>query len=216
MYAFLKSPEGGALPDEQIRVLIDEDATRSGMLTAMKQVFYKADENDVVMLYFSGHGLDGSFIPSDYDGYNNKVRHTEITDIFDKCRAKHRIVFADACHSGSMEAMRMMAMKNSSAVQATLDKYYNAFSKADGGTALLLSSKAEETSLEDSGLRQGVFSHFLMKGMKGAADKNSNKVVTVSELYEYVNKQVTKYTAYAQTPTVRGDYDKNMPVAIIR
>ena len=28
MYAFLKSPEGGALKDEQIKILIDENATK--------------------------------------------------------------------------------------------------------------------------------------------------------------------------------------------
>ena len=45
IYAFLKSPEGGALPDKQIRLLIDEDATRSNIIRAMRHVFLKADEN---------------------------------------------------------------------------------------------------------------------------------------------------------------------------
>lgn len=211
MYAFLKSPEGGAIPDSQIAVLIDEDATRSRILRTMKQVFLKADENDVVMLYFSGHGLEGSFVPSDYNGFNNLVKHSEVTDIFKQSKAKHRIVFADACHSGSM-----LAMRSTSAVQQTVDKYYSAFTNIRGGTALLLSSKSEETSLEDSGLRQGVFSHFLMKGLKGEADKNKNKVVTITELYNYVYSKVTSYTMNVQTPNLSGSYDSKMPVAIIR
>lgn len=211
MYAFLKSPEGGAIPDNQIAVLIDEDATRSKILRTMKQVFLKADENDVVMLYFSGHGLEGSFVPSDYNGYNNLVKHSEVTEIFKQSKAKHRIVFADACHSGSM-----LAMRSTTKVQDTIDKYYGAFTNIRGGTALLLSSKSEETSLEDSGLRQGVFSHFLMKGLKGEADKNNNKVVTILELYNYVYSKVTSYTVNAQTPNLSGNYDKKMPVAIIR
>jgi hypothetical protein len=211
MYAFLKSPEGGAIPDQQIAVLIDEDATRSKMLRTMKQIFLKADDNDVVMLYFSGHGLEGSFVPSDFNGFNNLVKHTEITEIFKQSKAKHRIVFADACHSGSM-----LAMRSTSKVQDTVDKYYGAFNNIKGGTALLLSSKSEETSLEDSGLRQGVFSHFLMKGLKGKADTNNNKIVTIKELYNFVHKEVTDYTMNAQTPNLSGNYDKNMPVAIIR
>ncbi len=211
MYAFLKSPEGGALPDEQISVLIDEDATRGNMLRTMKRVFGKADANDVVMLYYSGHGLQGSFVPSDFDGMKNLVKHTEVTDIFKTCKAKHKIVFADACHSGSM-----LAMRSTSTVQETIDKYYGAFTDTRGGTALMLSSKSEETSLEDSGLRQGVFSHFLMKGLKGEADKDRNKVVTITELYEFVHANVITYTVRAQTPEIIGDFDKNMPVAIIR
>ena len=66
VYAFLKSPEGGALPDKQVRILIDEQATRQNILDAMRTIFLRADENDVVMFYFSGHGLKGaSFIPVD-------------------------------------------------------------------------------------------------------------------------------------------------------
>ncbi len=211
MYAFLKSPEGGALQDNQIRILIDEDATRTNMMNAMRQTFSKADKNDVVMLYFSGHGLKGAFVPSDYDGQNNRVFHDEILGIFESSQAKHKVVFADACHSGSM-----LAMKSPNVIQQTIDKYYDAFAKSKGGTALLLSSKGEETSLEDTGLRQGIFSHFLMRGLKGEADNNRNKTVSIQELFDYVYKEVTKYTIMAQTPTLTGDFDKQMPVAIIR
>ena len=66
-YAFLKSPEGGALPDEQIRILIDEEATREGVLEAMADVFGQAGPKDLVLFYFSGHGLNGSFLPIDFD-----------------------------------------------------------------------------------------------------------------------------------------------------
>ncbi|MEO6758305.1 MAG: caspase family protein, partial [Saprospiraceae bacterium] len=59
-YSFLKSPEGGALPDNQIAVLVDEDATRANILRTMRQYFLKADANDVVLFYYSGHGIEGS------------------------------------------------------------------------------------------------------------------------------------------------------------
>jgi hypothetical protein len=208
-YAFLKSPEGGALPDEQVKVLIDEDATRDNILRAMRQVFLKADENDVVMLYFSGHGLDGSFIPVDYDGFNNKLRHEDVKAIFNESKAKHKICMADACFSGSLYAVK-------STVDVTLDKYYNAFNKTQGGMALLMSSKSEEYSLEDHGLRSGIFSHYLIRGLKGEADKDKNKIVTIKELYDFTQKNVHNYTAGAQNPTISGAYDPNMPVGVIR
>ena len=176
-YAFLKSPEGGALPDNQVRVLIDEDATRSNILRTMRNVFLQADENDVVIMYFSGHGLQGSFLPVDFDGFNNKVDHADVKRIFEESKAKHKLCLADACHSGSLTAMRTATVEN------TLKKYYSAFDKSAGGTALLMSSKGEEYSLEDGGLRQGIFSHYLIRGLKGEADKNNNKIVTIQELY---------------------------------
>ncbi|MEL7021871.1 MAG: caspase family protein, partial [Bacteroidota bacterium] len=94
IYAFLKSPEGGALPDQQLKVLVDEDATRKNILQTTREVMLKADENDVVMFYFSGHGLEGSFLPVDYDGFGNRVLHTEIRDLLQQSNAKHKIVFA--------------------------------------------------------------------------------------------------------------------------
>lgn len=212
MYAFLKSPEGGALPEEQLQILIDEAATRENILKTMRQLFLKADANDVVMMYFSGHGLEGCFLPVDFDGYNNKLRHEEVKRVFQESKAKHKICIADACHSGTLSD----GLAAKSPVSVTLDKYYQAFEEADGGTALLMSSKGEELSLEDHGLRQGVFSHYLLKGLKGAADSNKDQIVTIEEIYKYVHLKVREYTANAQTPVLSGDFDKNMPVAIRR
>lgn len=210
IYAFLKSPEGGALPDDQIRVLIDEDATRSNILRTMRQTFMQADDNDVVLLYYSGHGLPGYFLPVDFDGFNNKVDHEDIKAIFNESKAKHKLCLADACHSGTLTAMKVAP------AEVAIQKFYEAFENAGGGTALLLSSKGDEFSLEDGGLRQGVFSHFLIRGLKGEADNNSNKIVTIQELFEFVFAKVTSYTGNAQTPTITGKFDPKMPVAVTR
>lgn len=209
-YAFLKSLEGGALPDEQLRVLVDEDATRDNILGSMNEVFSMAGPNDLVIFYFSGHGLNGSFLPIDFDGFNNKITHEEIAKAFNKCPAKFKLCLADACHSGSLFAMR------SGEDDPVLNTYYSTLAKSVAGTALIMSSKADETSLESQGLRQGVFSHFLIRGLKGEADKNKDKVVTVEELYDYVAANVRDYTGNRQSPVIKGTYDPKMPVAVMR
>jgi hypothetical protein len=215
VYSFLRSPEGGSLPENQITILIDESATRENILRTMRQYFLKADANDVVMLYFSGHGLEGCFLPVDYDGYNNKLRHEEVKQIFNQSRAKHKLCIADACHSGSLNfGNGNFAAKGPAPV--TLDRFYKAFEDADGGIALLMSSKAEELSLEDHGLRQGVFTYYVLRGLKGAADRNGDYLITIRELYQYVYASVREYTANVQTPVLTGNYDDAMPVAFRR
>jgi hypothetical protein len=208
-YAFLKSPEGGALPDKQVRILVDEDATRANILTTMRQVFLRADENDVIVFYFSGHGLPGAFLPQDYDGMNNKLYHNEVKNILEQSKAKHKICIADACHSGSLLAMKRP-------VEEVLSTYYRAFNESTGGLALFMSSKGEEYSLEDQGLRSGIFSHYLIRGLKGEADIDGNKLVTMREAYDYVYKNVRIYTSNVQSPTISGKFDWAMPVAVVR
>ncbi len=209
MYAFLKSPEGGALKDEQIKILIDDAATKDNILVAMNDVFGKAGPNDLILMYYSGHGLEGSFLPIDFDGENNKLLHSEVSSLFNNSTAKYKLFIADACHSGSMFNAKGM-------IDNTLKNYYNSLAQAAPGTALILSSKSGETSLESTGLRQGVFSHFLLRGLKGEADRDYDSIVTVQELYQFIAGNVMDYTANQQSPVIQGDYDRNMTVSVLR
>ncbi|HQW54500.1 MAG TPA: caspase family protein [Saprospiraceae bacterium] len=209
IYAFLKSPEGGAVPDEQLKILIDESATRDNIMKTIKNTFYQADKNDVVFLYFAGHGINGYYLPTDSDGYKNKISYDEIKRVLETTEAKHKICIADACYSGSLLAQR-------SAYGESLDLFYSTFEKTKGGTAFLLSSKHEEVSLESSGVRHGIFSHFLLEGLKGGADINSDKIITIKELYDFVYKNVRQYSGETQTPVIAGNYDDNMPVGVVR
>jgi len=209
LYAFLKSPEGGALPDKQVQLLIDEDATYANIVQAMRTIFLRADDNDVLLFYFSGHGIQGAFLPVDYNGTVNALPHEEIKDLLKRSRAKHKLVLADACHSGTLLAARTPFMAN-------LKKFYKAFEYTRGGTALLMSSKGEEYSLEDGGLRSGVFSHFLVKGLKGEADGDRDNIITIRELCDYVLNKVRKYTGNVQTPMLTGNFDPSMPVGMLR
>ena len=119
------------------------------------------------------------------------------------------MVLADACHAGSLLAAR-------APIHVALQEYYEALNASSGGTALLLSSKGEEYSLEDRGLRSGIFSHFLIRGLKGEANTNADKIITIRELFNFVHQRVRQYTGNVQTPTLTGTFDDNMPVSVIR
>jgi len=209
VYAFLKSPEGGALPDEQIRLVIDESATIPNILSQMQALFYKADENDVVLMFYSGHGLDGSFVPIDYNGRNDLLDHSKLKEVFEKSSARHKICIADACYSGSLAVDKKI---NAEFLQA----FYSEYDETDPGMAFLLSSKEQEVSLEDKGLKQGIFSHFLIRGIKGEADENENGIVTIGELFSFLYESVSHYTGGQQTPILSGEFDDNMPLGMKR
>jgi hypothetical protein len=207
IYAFYKSPEGGSLPDAQIRLLIDEEATQENVIKALNEVFSKAEKDDVVVFYFSGHGAKNAFVAQNFhyhansSHYSGLLFHEEIGQIFKKSPAKHKYIIADACHSGTMTEQA--------------GNYYDKFDETKQGFAMLLSSMSEEYSEENSGIRQGIFSYYLIKGLKGEADVNRDQVVSVTELYDYVHENVVKNTNGRQNPVLFGKYDEKLPIAVI-
>lgn len=209
MYAFLKSPAGGAIDDKRIKVLIDESATKRNIIANMRTILLKADYNDVVMFYFSGHGKDDSFLPFDYNGdMDTKLTFDEINTIFSLSKARHKICIADACHSGGLLASKGTGF----GFGFERDQVFSV-AATQSQIAVMVSSQADEESVESTNLRQGTFSHFLIRGLKGDADRNRDNTVTISELFNYVNRQVKSYTQDAQNPSLFGRYDPNMPIA---
>ncbi len=215
IYSHLKSPEGGALPQKQVEVLIDEDAGRDNIIETMERLFSRADNNDLIMFYFSGHGSSGAFAAYDGDGPSESaLYHSDVMGIMKSSKAKHRIIIADACHAGSLKSVT-----KSTPSSDVIAGYYEALDESEGGsgTAILVSCKAEEKSLESQGIRQGIFSYYLKNGLLGEADTDEDMVVSLDELYRFVRINTMKYTNNFQTPTLNGSgYDPDMPLSVVR
>lgn len=58
----------------------------------------------------------------------------------------------------------------------------------------------------------GVFTHFLLKGLKGEADYNKDERVTLGELIPFLSEQVRRATRSTQSPTVAGKFDPALSV----
>jgi uncharacterized caspase-like protein len=61
-------------------------------------------------------------------------------------------------------------------------------------------------------LKHGAFTYYLVKGLKGPADKNKDKTITVSEMYYYTRDNLKLETQDKQIPIIFGNFDKNMPI----
>ncbi len=90
------------------RLLID--ANRYEILSVLNELRDQLTEKDNLLIYYAGHGeLDrpntrGHWIPVDADRDNsaNWISNISITDILNAMKAKHILVVADSCYSGSM------------------------------------------------------------------------------------------------------------------
>ena len=226
-YEFLRSPEGGKVPERQMRLLLNEEASLANLQNALAEVFEQADTSDLIIFYFAGHGLEGGLVPVDYDTLkNNLLQHSTIHSLMMDSKAKHRLCLADACHSGSYgiayQAFKEQgyqkpnaATRSMASTREQLARFYQGLRRAKSGLAIILSSAAEEISLEASNLRQGVFTYFLIQGLKGGADTDKDASITIDELFNYLQAKVQHFTFGFQNPMIFGDYDKKMPVAVL-
>ena len=61
-----------------------------------------------------------------------------------------------------------------------------------------------QLALDDPQLKHGSFTHYLLRGLGGVADGNGDGIVTVNELYSYVQRTVSEHAgAVGDTPLVQ-------------
>lgn len=213
---FLKSDKGGNVPTENIYILKNDKAKKANIMKYARQLFEKANSEDRVIFYWSGHGIGGAFIP--YDGFYNKETNkaynllffSDLKEIMKSAKCKVKLIFADACHSGSL---KQNTEKKVVAQSKSLKP--KAININDVEVAVMVAASADEYSMEYTSLKQGVFSFYLIEGLEGEADRNADKKVTIKELHDYVFKKVKSFNP-KQTPITFGKFDKDMVVSNLK
>jgi len=207
-YNFLvnKYPESKS----SIVLLKDQQATKQNILSNMRSIFSNSNSSDELILFFSGHGFNGYFVPYNCNNEKNLLYHSEVRKAFSLSSAKRKIVFADACRAGSIKK------ENSDADTAFgTESYYQKLKKEKGGIALMLSSRWNQNSQESSNIRNGIFTYHLLNGLKGAADYDGNNTIVIDEIYKYVRSKVISASAGKQVPIIFGQFSGEMPVTTV-
>lgn len=206
---FLKSNKGGSVPEKNIVLLLDSQATKDNIVNLSKELFAKANANDRVIFYYSGHGWKECFMPADVTNRgHNLLYFDEVKEIFRCAKCSTKLLFADACFAGTMKESIMK--KSEKRKNKKKDDIGNV------NIAVMMSCRADETSLEMRSLKQGVFTYYLMQGLGGEANKDGNNYITIKELYYYMFHKVQDKAMEAnnkQTPELFGKFDLRLIVA---
>lgn len=182
----------------EVYYLLGANATHANVVRQIQKVFAKATSSDTVMLFFSGHGFPGGFCCYDMNRNSGGLTYDEIASLFRQCKAKKKMVFADACFSGGLRKERRGNETTSSA--------------RNGDVMFFLSSRTNETSQEMIGGPNGQFTRFLVRGLGGGADANRDRVITAKELYDFVHEGVAVATGNKQHPVMWGRFNNTMTV----
>ena len=206
------------VPDERVFYLADSEATKSRIESLLgTTIKRKAAKDDTVLIFYAGHGavepdssnLDGDgfekyLLPHDAnleDLYSTSISMNNVRTIFSRIRADRLIFIADTCYSGASGGRTMMATKSRANLS---DKFYDRIAKGKG-RVIISSCSANEISKEDDNLQHGVFSYYMLEGLKGRADQDGDDIITVSELFSYISRKVPQASAQDQHPVKKGE-----------
>lgn len=171
-------------------------ATKACILQSLCDQFSRADEDDMIVFSFSGHGYQGGICP--YDMNNEKssgITYHEIRSMLKQSKAKSKIIFADACFSGG--------------IRAGNESNNSSLNDDDSNVLLFLSSRGGETSIESPFMVNGVFTNYLLRGLRGGADYNLDRKITAKELFDFVHQGVVEKSSDKQHPVMWGHFDNN-------
>ena len=170
----------------------NEQAKVSNVKADFMNYCSQANENDAVIFYFSGHGVPGAFVC--HDGF---LKYDDIVAALGSSAAKKKIILADACFAG--KARRS-------------DRHATAETYAKTSVLFFLSSRTNETSIENRTMRNSLFTAYLERGLRGGADTNRDRTITALELFNFVSEGVKNKSKQKQHPVMWGRFDNDMPM----
>jgi uncharacterized caspase-like protein len=230
MYRFLTTK--GGYPRDNVLLLTDtaeQKPTLQNIRRALGEFLYrKPGRNDTVLIYYAGHGApevdaagheaDGLakyLIPTDAEPeslYSTALPMDEIQRIFARIPAERIVMLLDTCYSGTAGGRTFMRQQIRAG--SINDQFLERLTRSKG-RVIITASGANEVALESAELGHGIFTYFLLQGLGGQADRNGDGVVTVSELYEYVEEQVDRKARAVggrQRPLMKGEVEGTLPL----
>ncbi len=220
--------EKNRVPAENITLLLNEKASlknlRSALGTRLKNA---AGQNDMVIIFFAGHGaterdatsadgdgLEKYLLPWEtdpFDLYSTAMPMREIAHIFGRIRSDRLIFIADSCYSGASGGRTISV----TGTRANITDGFLERLSGGRGKVILTASAANEVSIEKDELQHGVFTYYLLEGLRGAADTDRDGIVTVDEAYRYVSEKVPYTTGQEQHPVKKGSIEGNLVIGIV-
>jgi len=186
----------------QVRFL--RNADRYTILSALNELKGELTPQDNLLIYYAGHGerdvktLQGYWLPVDAEAQNtaNWIPNAAISDLLNTMSAKHILVVADSCYSGSMTSSSV-ARLDTQLNDAQLKKWLKVMSRT--GSRTVLTSGGVAPVLDTGGGRHSVFAQAFIDELRQAQG-----IIDAYKIYLKVSREVRQRAAlvgFSQTPT---------------
>ncbi|WP_328418395.1 type VII secretion protein EccCb [Micromonospora sp. NBC_00389] len=218
LLSLLADPDVGAF--DQFRLL--ENESKSAIEREIESMLRAAGPEDMVLLYFSGHGVRSSKRGRLHLAVaNTEVDHLSSTaisasfirELLDESDAASSVLLLDCCYSGAFEGLGLKTADDDLALDGELRTGYgryvitatNSVERADDGRPAI----GTEPRLSSA------FTGTIIQGLStGAADITGQGRITPDDLWRYVHLELPKRSA--QTPCQFGSASDEIHIALSR
>ena len=204
--------------ERRVTMLLDEQATRAGIMQAIGEDLVRAGgPDDVAILYFAGHGSPERMAPRDedwpyliaHDTQHDRIYSTGIDMVHDvsrwleRLRVRLAVMFLDACFSGAaggrtfggpLHLANRERFRGGEVSIADLD--------LGEGKIIIAAASDDEVALELRSLGHGVFTHHLLQTLQ--RPPSADRTIGISTLYDIVSAAVYDATQQRQCPVLTG------------
>jgi hypothetical protein len=175
----------------QLMTAPSASVTKVALLRAIKKLFNEADDCDVALFYFSGHGtendLGGYLVTQDAAQYDEGVSLTDVLALANASRARERVIILDSCHSGHL---------------GTVPATGSDVGQLSEGVSVLTAARSTQYAMEVRG--RGVFTELVCGALEGGASDVVGET-TVAGVYTYVEQALGPWD---QRPMFRANVAK--------
>jgi hypothetical protein len=189
--------ELGGFQPEHTLVLAEPD--RAELETGVQQLLSMVEEAQArgdrteVLVYYSGHSDERGLLPS-----GQRLGYGELRAELDGIPSDVRILVLDSCASGAM-------VRDKGGVHRApflLDE-----SVEVSGYAYLTSASATEVAQEGDRIGGSYFTHALVTGLRGGADRSGDGRVTLNEAYDFAYSETLQTTERTLGGAQHANYD---------
>jgi uncharacterized caspase-like protein len=221
--------EVNQVPKDHVWLLLDEEASLDKLKTTLGTVLRRhAGKDDTVIIFLAGHGatetdasspdgdgLEKYILPYNADPkdlYSSAMPMSEVARIFQRISSERLVFIGDTCYSGASGGRTILA----GGTRANVSGAFLERLSQGKGRVILTASDANEVSLEKEQLKHGVFTYYLLEGLRGKADLNGDGVITVDEVYHYVSEKVPRATGQDQHPVRKGETVGQIVLGVVK
>ena len=206
----------------------NEQATRDNILKALHTIQTQALEQDVLIVYYAGHGVMNGAAAEDRDFYivpydviqlygkdevlkQKAISASELKKYAQSINAQKQVFILDACQSaGALEALAQRG--------AAEERAFAQLARSTG-SFWITATGTDQFATEFEKLGHGVFTFALLEGISGKADANGDKKLTIKELSTYVENRVPElseqYKGSAQFPSAYS-FGNDFPISLYK